>query len=60
MRIGNSTNLAGATGGAGVQGAYSLFAFKKANQLQKDAALQLINSVPLAKPLGKNKVDILA
>ena len=60
MRLGNNANVNSVTSGASVKGSYSLFAFKKANQLQKDAALQLINSVPKATPLGKNKVNILA
>lgn len=60
MRLGNNPNFTNVNSGANVKSAYSLYAFKKANQQQKDAALQLINSVPLAKPLGKNKVNILA
>ncbi len=60
MRLGNNMNVGSPGGDAGVKGAVSLFAFKKANQIQKDAALQLINSVPKMTPLGKNKVDIFA
>jgi hypothetical protein len=45
-----------------VSGTYGIFALKKANQMRKEGALKLIESVPLPKPLEKNKhkVDILA
>lgn len=53
-------NISNVTNGSNVNSAYGIYAFKKANQTQKDLALQLINSVPLPKPLGKHQIDILA
>jgi hypothetical protein len=45
-----------------VNSIYGIFALKKANEMRKEGALKLIESVPLPKPLEKNKqkVDILA
>ncbi len=59
MRIGDNPVLNSVTSGQNVKNAFGIFAFKKANQMQAEGALKLIQSMPKIQTL-KGKVDINA